>query len=613
MSIGIAGYFSLATNATLATFSAALALLIVLEDSRRRSNLYFSLAMTMFALHGMFNTVWPVAQQFNLDAKALLYSSATVYIAAVVLLFNFLLAFAGVPHPLRRIEHLTTVPAALIGIGLVWGDAIFDNLEPLSSGAYRYEITPIGSIGIGVILVYLGSSIYYLIFRHRHPKTHELAVPVVFLTLGIASFAIKPSLSQYAINAAGITIAVVFLGRSVLTRHVFQPLIDLNQELIAKNIELDEATRMKSQFLANMSHELRTPLNSIIGYTNLVLNRTYGNLSALQVDRLEKVVHNGYLLLDLINDVLDLSKIEAGHLALNPEAIDITTMLNELLESFSSQAQSKGLAINRDYANLPVLWADRARTYQIAWNLISNAIKFTDEGSVTVRGNHDAGRRQIILSVIDTGIGIPPEKQEHVFKAFQETTESPTRRHEGTGLGLTLARHLVEMHNGHIWFESTPGMGSSFHVALPAAAVSAAARAEFKPGPNARGRVVLVIDDDTDAIETIQEYLENASFQVYGASSAKDGLRLAREISPSLITLNVVMPHADGMQVLAQLREDNQLRSIPVLIVSVITDHQKLSDSGAAGFITKPINEQQLIDSVRRLVNTAPPHQESAP
>lgn len=604
MSIDTASFISISANITLAVFGVALALLVVWQDPRRLSNQYIGVSMTLFGLYGVFNTVWQVPQQYELEPEPLLYITTTLYIIAIILLFNFVIVFAGVPRRIRQIEHVISVPLGLVFIGLIWADRMYENFEPRPSGGYDYSLNPIGMVGVGLILLYLLVSVG-LLLAQRQGKARELSAPMLILMAGIALFSAGPEVRRYSLNAMAMTVALVLLGRAVLKYQVFQPLADLNHELALKNVQLAEAAHMKSQFLANMSHELRTPLNSIIGYTDLVINRTYGDLNELQADRLRKVMRNGHLLLALINDVLDLSKIEAGRLDLIFARVPAHRLLDGLLEPYEMNAREKGLTLLRDYDELPMLWADEERVRQILGNLLSNAIKFTEHGRIVMRARFDSSSRRVVFSVEDTGIGIDPAHRERIFEAFQQTDGSLTRAYEGTGLGLTLARRLTEMHSGTIWLESQPGQGSTFFVALPLAEDYAVTPAIVQPGPNAKGPIILAIDDNREAVEVLQGHLEPSRFRVYGACSAAEGLRLAGDLRPVLITLDLRMPDMDGWQVIDMLKQNPQTASIPVLIITAADDGDVRKRVGSEYYLTKPVKTQDLLDRVRRLLATS--------
>jgi signal transduction histidine kinase/ActR/RegA family two-component response regulator len=601
MSIGFATIFSLSANVTLAIFGTALVLLVLWQGLHRRSNQYFALCMMIFVLYGALSSPLQIAQQANIKPEPLLKILTTLYVAGLILLFNFVLSFAGVPRQQRWKERAISVPLGLGFTALLWAGQVYKNFEPLSDGSYRYTVTPVGMGGIVLAIVYL-SAIVIVLRRLHTPKANELAVPVAIIVLGVLGFSSTPEMRHYSLNAVAMTIAVVMSGRIVLKYQVFQPLADLNAELDRKVNELYEATQAKSRFLANMSHELRTPLNSIIGYTELVAKGTYGSLSDLQIDRLQKVNRNGRVLLELINDVLDLSKIEAGRMILNLEAVPTVALLDSLLDEFSPLAAEKGLSLVRGYSQLPAIRADKARAHQILFNLISNAIKFTDTGAVILRGYFNGEHKQVVLTITDTGPGISPDRQERLFDAYLDSESLLTRQREGTGLGLAIAHHLTVMHDGNLWLDSAPGQGTTFHVALPAAEPVVPDQRVLEPKTR-KGPIILAIDDDYEALEVLQGHLEAAKFRVYGACNANDGLNLAHDVQPSLITLDVRMPGIDGWQMLETLRRDPITASIPVLIISAADESDRSKTAGANGFLRKPVPPSVLLAEIRRLMS----------
>ena len=224
----------------------------------------------------------------------------------------------------------------------------------------------------------------------------------------------------------------------MLRYELFNPLADLNEQLASKNVELAQASRLKNQFLTNMSHELRTPLNSIIGYTELVVNGTYGEMNDTQRDRLEKVIRNGHNLLGLINDVLDLNQIETGRIVLDRKTVNARALLDQVLTTIEPLAARKGLSTTRQYEHVPVVLADEARVRQIVTNILANAVKFTHQGGITVRAFRNGEMAQFEIS--DTGIGIQRELFDAVFAEFQQLDNSPTRQYEGTGLGMAITK-----------------------------------------------------------------------------------------------------------------------------------------------------------------------------
>ncbi|MBI5957178.1 MAG: response regulator [Chloroflexi bacterium] len=602
MSVGLSSIFNLAANAMLAVFGFALALLVIWHNSRvqLRSNLYFALCMAIFALNGLLGCPFQVAQIYDLDPKPLLKVLTTLYIAGIILLFNFILVFCGFERRWRWIERAISIPLGIAFIVLTWSGRLFTDFEVLDNGGYNYHLTTLGQAGVVVAGAYL-AGILVVLYRQRNPKAREFFAPVVVLVIGILTFGISPAERFYSVNTLALTVAVIMLGRLVIKYQVFQPLAELNHKIEITNLELAEATRLKSQFLANMSHELRTPLNSILGYTELVTGGTYGGLNDVQLDRLAKVNRNGRRLLALINDVLDLSRIEAGRLELKLTQVAPTTLLDGVMDEFEPQAQAKKITLVRGYAALPLVHVDELRARQILWNLVSNAVKFTETGSVIASGYYDATRRLVVINITDTGPGIPQAQHPYIFEAFHQFDDTTFRRHEGTHMGLAISRELAQIQGGMLWCESTPGQGSTFHVALPVSESENPVNLALMPGGAASGPLVLAIDDDCEAVELLQTQLERAGFRVYGACTAKEGLRLAHELRPAVVTLDMRMPDMTGEQVLAALRRDPLTAAIPVLVVSATDDNQQAHAAGANAFVTKPVQPELLVSQVQRL------------
>jgi signal transduction histidine kinase/CheY-like chemotaxis protein len=365
-------------------------------------------------------------------------------------------------------------------------------------------------------------------------------------------------------------------------------------------VAAEQANQLKSQFLANMSHELRTPLNSIINFTRILITGMRGPVNEQQVDYLNRVRSSGEHLLGLINDILDLSKIEAGRMELYTEPLHINEIVEGIMATAAGLTKGKPIELCQMIAaDLSVVEADRTRLRQILLNLISNAAKFTDAGTITIRASQ--AEDHIVLSVADTGIGIAPEHLATVFEEFRQIDGDTNRRYEGTGLGLAICRRLVELHGGRIWVESIPKAGTTFSFSLPTLAAP--------PQPTAapttlhrEGIPILVIDDDPGAIEIVSAYLGQDGYAVYGVTDSRRALEEARLIQPQAIILDVLMPHKDGWEVLTELKADPSLRIIPVALYTIV-DEQKLGFYlGASAYLTKPIDADDLRATAARLV-----------
>ncbi|NJO07150.1 MAG: response regulator [Chloroflexaceae bacterium] len=366
------------------------------------------------------------------------------------------------------------------------------------------------------------------------------------------------------------------------------------------------ANELKSKFIANMSHELRTPLNSIINFTRIISSGLRGPVTDEQQDYLHRVRASGEHLLGLINDILDLSKIEAGRMELYKQDM----LLGELVESTLSTAigltKGKPVELHADIdESLPPIEADRTRIRQVLLNLLSNAAKFTDEGSITVHVRREG--KMLVVRVTDTGIGIQESKLQTIFEEFRQADEGDARSYEGTGLGLAICKRLIEMHGGEIWVKSTVGVGSTFSFSLPVAC-------DEEPVPSAMDNIiapqsefaagipVLVIDDDTSAIEIVMSYLSKDGYAVYGTHDGRTVLDVVRHIKPAAIILDILLPHKDGWEVLSELKTAPDLKDTPVILYTILEEQKIGLHLGANAYLVKPIQEDQLRSVVNHFV-----------
>ncbi len=366
----------------------------------------------------------------------------------------------------------------------------------------------------------------------------------------------------------------------------------------------ESANVAKSQFVANMSHELRTPLNAILGYSEMLQEDAEELGQKGFVSDLKKINQAGAHLLILINDVLDLSKIEANKMELHPEQFALSLLLDEVVETLYPEfvRHENTLEILRP-KGLYFMFADLMRTRQIFSNLLSNAAKFTKKGAIRIRVTEDdsLGRPGVRVAVEDEGIGMTPEQQERLFRPFVQAEASTTRKYGGTGLGLVITKQFVEMMEGTIAVESAAGQGSTFTVCLPLEVAAEPDAGEERksmrpfmleaPSP---GQVVLVIDDEPAARDLLKKHLESIGYQAVLAGGGEEGLRLAREIKPDVITLDLLMPGMDGWRVLSALKATPDLAPIPVVVASVVEDKNAGYALGAADYLTKPIWREEL-------------------
>jgi signal transduction histidine kinase/DNA-binding response OmpR family regulator/ligand-binding sensor domain-containing protein/protocatechuate 3,4-dioxygenase beta subunit len=403
-------------------------------------------------------------------------------------------------------------------------------------------------------------------------------------------------------------------------RHARAVLEAKNQELAAAKETADAASSAKSQFLANMSHELRTPLNAIIGYSEM-LQEEVADLgqAGLQPD-LEKIHGAGKHLLNLINDILDLSKIEAGKMTLYLEEFSIPKMIQEVAMTVQPLVTKNSNRLELDCPpDLGSMRADLTKVRQTLFNLLSNACKFTEKGVIKLSARREDVKREdpalsapdvsrYIFHVSDTGIGMTPEQLSRLFEAFSQADASTTRRYGGTGLGLAISRKFCRMMGGDLTVTSQPGKGSSFIVTLPSEVLSPTPEqvTSFftRSAAVARHSSVLVIDDDASARELIARSLSKEGFQVELAGDGKTGIEMARALKPQVITLDVMMPGMDGWAVLAALKADPATADIPVIMLTIVDDKQIGFALGAADYFTKPIDWNRLSAALQKYRRT---------
>ena len=382
-----------------------------------------------------------------------------------------------------------------------------------------------------------------------------------------------------------------------------QKVEERTREVEEKSRQLELASQHKSQFLSSMSHELRTPLNAIIGLTEMMVTNAARFGTEKAAEPLRRVHRAGSHLLGLINQVLDLSKIEAGKLELSPDWVNLTPLINEVVDTARHLAeQNNNRLVVKGQENLGSLTVDPMRLRQILLNLLSNACKFTKQGEVTLLARKLVNEGHWIeFAVSDTGIGMTPEQQAKLFEEFTQADSSTARQYGGTGLGLAITRKLARMMGGDVTLTSEAGKGSTFTVRLPANTdVPAGVAISSDRGRSTRADCVLVIDDDATARELISDHLKAGGFSVVTAAGGVEGIKLAKELRPTAITLDVMMPDLDGWSVLAALRQNPELADIPVIMVSIVDDKRRGIALGAAGYLTKPIDRERLHRLVRR-------------
>jgi PAS domain S-box-containing protein len=411
------------------------------------------------------------------------------------------------------------------------------------------------------------------------------------------------------------------------------------EKLIQAKLEADEANNSKSEFLANMSHELRTPLNSIIGFSDLLLEKVFGELNEKQLRYVSNISTSGKHLLALINDILDLSKVEAGKMELHYSEFSIDSVFEEVKSVFSPLVQVKSLELTINIeSGFTTLEADRGRLIQILYNLISNAIKFTPNGGKVSIYCKKSGNKALI-SVTDTGIGISAEDQVKLFQPFTQLDASATKQYCGTGLGLALVKKIVNLHQGNIWVESDTGKGSNFTFVIPlrkplelkkasemgledvmvefemnkASALSVQKNVEDlheeivlpeiyrSEKGDTKQELILVVDDDKGSSDLLSVILKDAGYSVALLYSGKSVLNVAKDLKPDIITLDVFLPDTNGWLVLRQLKNDPHTASIPVLIISMTNNNELGIALGATYSFTKPVKRIELVTSLKEI------------
>jgi GAF domain-containing protein/DNA-binding response OmpR family regulator len=383
----------------------------------------------------------------------------------------------------------------------------------------------------------------------------------------------------------------------------------LFSEIEEKGRQLAEASQHKSQFLANMSHELRTPLNAIIGVTEML--REDAEALKQDLEPLDRVLGAGRHLLALINDILDLSKIEAGRMELNLGSFALPPLIDEVVKTIEPLAAKNGnqIMVNCDGA-IGMMHADQMRLRQALLNLMSNANKFTEKGTVIVAAHQEQenGRDWVTLSVTDTGIGMTAEQMGKLFQEFSQASSKTASKYGGTGLGLVISRRFCQMMGGDITVESEPGKGSTFRFRLPRMvqgeqAMASMPRAEpiHPVAEDVEEPLILVVDDDATVRELVVRHLERAGFAAVAARGGQEGLRLVRELRPAAVTLDIMMPDIDGWTVLAAIKGDPELSSIPVVLMSIVDQKNRGYALGAADYLVKPVDRSKLVETLSGL------------
>ncbi|HET9587519.1 MAG TPA: PAS domain S-box protein, partial [Anaerolineales bacterium] len=383
------------------------------------------------------------------------------------------------------------------------------------------------------------------------------------------------------------------------------------EELKKARLSAEQANQAKSTFLANMSHELRTPLNSIIGFTRIVRRKSEGVLPAKQTENLDKVLTSAEHLLNLINTVLDIAKIEAGRMDVLAANFRIGALIDLCANTAQPLLKPNVILEKQVDESLNIIHSDQDKIRQIVLNLLSNAAKFTHQGTITLATRQDG--ENLRVSVSDTGIGISADALPRIFKEFQQADTSTSRQYGGTGLGLSISRNLARLLGGDLIVESELGKGSRFTLVIPIQygagpafhrdhEVAPVSEIVPAPGRASAKKCILVIDDDPDAVYLLQENLDPQEFEIIGARNGQDGLRIAHEGHPQAILLDIVMPGADGWQVLHDLKADPATSTIPVVFLTIVDKKALGLQLGAAAYLLKPLDPVEVRDTLNRVI-----------
>jgi signal transduction histidine kinase/CheY-like chemotaxis protein len=392
-------------------------------------------------------------------------------------------------------------------------------------------------------------------------------------------------------------------------------MVEVNEQLRQSQQQALAATEAKSQFLANMSHELRTPLNAIIGYSEMLKEEAQDAGNKQFVADLEKIHGAGKHLLALINDILDLSKIEAGKMELYLETFDLKAMLEDVVSTTRLLVQKKSNTLTVQLApNLSTMRGDLTKVRQALFNLLSNASKFTDHGTITLSATRESVGSDggwIVLQVKDTGIGMTREQLSRMFQAFSQADASTVRKYGGTGLGLAITRHFCRMMGGDVTVASEPGAGSTFTLRLPAEVRDPSKEDDTETLAQDRlpkeGNTVLVVDDDPSARDLLKRFLNKEGFHVECAANGPEAIAAAKRLRPKAITLDVMMPGMDGWAVLTKLKEEPAVAEIPVIMLTIVDDKHFGHALGATEYLTKPVDRDRLSSVVRKLTKPTTP------
>jgi signal transduction histidine kinase/CheY-like chemotaxis protein len=626
-----------------AQISLAVAKALLLEESQSRAHVFETLYQTAHEITNIEQLEILLEKIVQQAAGLLQVSGSFVYLQNKATGFLELNAFHGIALPIASITDFTTNPAwaglrdqqsvaindyrALAKGQQILGDAPINNLAlvPMiwsgemigvlgvadtSAPGHRFDVSDLRTLSL---LARLGTSALNstLMFHEVRQFNEELEKGIEERTrlLEETNRELEAEIKERRSAEEALKEERASLSRRVSER---------TQELSAANAQLGRAVRAKDEFLANMSHELRTPLNAILGLSEALEDQVYGSLNDQQLKSLHTIEESGHHLLSLINDILDLSKIEAGKLELQTGWVNVPEICEASLQFVKQQALKKCITIslNVDYS-IDAVWADDRRLKQVLVNLLTNAVKFTPEhGSIGLEVKRNDQQDAVDFTVWDTGIGISPEDQDRLFKPFVQIDSGLARYHEGTGLGLALVSRISEMHGGSVTLASQPGQGSRFTVTLPWQE-SHLNVIEVQPDTNSQPEPeiynVLYIEDTPTSADIMSHYAADAHVHLTAHNTGIDAVSTAIALQPDVIFLDLLLPDISGWEVLSQLKSHPETRNIPVVIASVIDERARGMASGAADYLIKPISRQDFLRGLTRAARAKPTHSLSMP
>jgi signal transduction histidine kinase/DNA-binding response OmpR family regulator len=442
------------------------------------------------------------------------------------------------------------------------------------------------ALGLALSFVCLVAAVYYYL------STHQINVHITSRVF------------MFALVLVIVIVLAVLPAYSVIVTHEIRKRHRVEAALIRAKEEAERASKFKDRFLSTMSHELRTPLNAVMGFSDLLADKRYGELNERQQRYVGHINTGGRHLLKLINDILDLSKIEAGRMEISCEDLSVATIFAEVVSALRPLAEKKEQTLSPSAEPGLSVHADAMRFKQVLMNLIGNAIKFTPEGG-RIELEAQQVERNVLVKVRDNGPGIPPEEQKRIFEAFYRLRKSGEGA-EGTGLGLAITESLVKLHGGSLGLESEPGSGSCFYFSLPIAKAIREARPRVAKVVQevAKTPKILIIEDDRMSAHLLESQLTSSGYEVVPCNQPERALEMAAQLQPQAITLDLLMKPTSGWEILLQLKQDPRTTSIPVIVVTIVDQPATGAAFGADDYLVKPVDKAMLLTAVGRCLES---------